>query len=68
MFNGFIDFTNKIYLRSTFLPCLNTGFVIYFWAILGPVYIFLIIIDKLSVMTISKDLAIFGGFKIHKLS
>lgn len=66
--NGLIDLTNKIYLRSTFLPCLSTGLYMYFCAILGPVYMFLMIVDRLSVIIISMDLAMLGGFNIHKLS
>lgn len=66
--NGFTDFTNKINLKSTLRPCLRTGLYIYFCAIFGPVYIFLIIVDKLSVMIISIERAILGGLSIHKLS
>lgn len=66
--NGLTDLTNNIYRKSTFLPCLRTGLSIYFCAIFGPVYIFLTMVDRLSVMIISIDLAILGGLSIHKLS
>ena len=56
-----------MYLKSTLFPFLRTGCSIYFWAILGPVYILLIINGKLSVIIISIDLAKFGGLSIHKL-
>ena len=57
-----------MYLKSTFRLYLSTGLLIYFWAIFGPVYIDFIMLEILSVIIMSIDLAIFGGLIIHKLS
>jgi hypothetical protein len=57
-----------MYRRSNFLPWKRTGRSIYFWHILGPVSISLMIADKSSVTVVSIVLAMFQGFIIHKLS
>ena len=60
--------TKTMYRRSNFLPWKRAGRSIYFWHILGPVSISLMIADKSPVTVVSIVLAMFHGFMIHKLS